>query len=79
MVLPEQIAALYPCYRCGNCKRLITKLEILAAWDAAVSAALCPCGGRTIRPTNPKLWEELLLPRVWRTWYTYVLQPWMNA
>ena len=59
---------LHYCYRCTSCSRLITKLEILGG-RCSGSADLCPCGSKTVRPTNAKLWEELLLPRCWTLIY----------
>jgi DNA-directed RNA polymerase subunit RPC12/RpoP len=60
-----QTDRLHYCYRCFNCGRLITKLELLEAWGND-QVNPCPCGSRKIRITNPKKWEELLLPRCWR-------------
>lgn len=59
---------LYWVYRCHSCARLITKIEILEAWGKG-QPNLCPCGSKVIRPTNAKVWEELLLPRCWRLIY----------
>lgn len=56
---------LHYCYRCKSCGRLVTKIEILERWGAN-QVSVCPCGSREIRITNPKLWEELLLPRCWK-------------
>lgn len=63
----------YPVYRCEKCKRLLTRLEIVAKWERAEAAAsqpatiaLCACGGGRISPANPTLWEELTSPRLWR-------------
>src|SRR5947207_4395614 len=56
---------LHYCYRCKGCARLITKLEVLEA-RAAGRVNLCPCGGRTISPTNATWWQELTLPRLWK-------------
>jgi hypothetical protein len=56
---------LHYCYRCNSCGRLITKLEILDARIAS-RANLCPCGAKTISPTNAKWWEEVFLPRCWK-------------
>ena len=57
-------------YRCYQCHRLLTHYEILKTWTKAEAGdpqnGLCPCGSGKITPTNAKLWEELLLPRVWR-------------
>lgn len=59
----------FPCYRCYLCGRLITRLEIANAWSEK-RANLCTCGSGKIAPTNPKLWEELFLPRVWKLWWS---------
>lgn len=59
----------FPCWRCYNCGRLITRLEIAEAWEAKKNN-LCPCGSGKISPTNPRLWEELFLPRVWKLWWS---------
>ena len=55
-------------YRCTSCGRLITKLEVLDQRSSG-SADLCPCGSRSVRPTNARWWEELLLPRCWKLIY----------
>ena len=68
----------YLCYRCLACHRLITRYDILRAWEEAKSAALCPCGGGKISPSNPTLWEEITLPRVWRLWWGEVFLPWLR-
>lgn len=74
----------YLCYRCYRCGRLLTRLEIVAKWEEAekdtstVQSAVCSCGSRHITPGNPKLWEELFLPRVWKLWYYEVFLPWLN-
>jgi DNA-directed RNA polymerase subunit RPC12/RpoP len=68
LVRTDQTDRLYYCYRCFSCGRLITKLEVLAAREAD-RINLCPCGSRTVRPTNAKIWEELLLPRCWKLIY----------
>lgn len=60
-------------YRCHSCARLITKIEILEARSAG-RINLCPCGSKVIRPTNAKVWEELLLPRCWRLIYAIYTQ-----
>jgi hypothetical protein len=80
--MPDRINYLVMrCYRCG---RLITKLEILRVWDKAeksggVHPSLCPCGSRHVSPTNPKLWEELFLPRVWKLGFYEVFLPWLRS
>ena len=52
-------------YRCTSCGRLITKLEILEA-RTDMKSNLCSCGGKTIRPTRSKWWEEVFYPRCWK-------------
>lgn len=45
-------------YRCVNCKRLLTKLEILRGWQEAElhpekgHPGTCPCGGGKVQATN---------------------------
>jgi len=61
----------HPLYRCYYCGYLLTRHEMIAKWETAErtdskDASLCPCGSRTVRATNPKWWEELFLPRVWK-------------
>lgn len=67
----------YLAFRCVGCGRLITKLELMDRWQKSELEGLsdhsvCPCGSRQLRPTNPKLWEELFLPRVWKLWWREV-------
>lgn len=66
----------YYCYRCYACGRLLTKLEILDVWNRSerdgIPRSICACGSTRITPTNPKLWEELFLPRVWKLWWKAV-------
>lgn len=64
---------LYWCYRCRACTRLITKLEVISAQSMG-RANLCPCGSKTVSPTNPKWWEELLLPRCWKLIYAIYMK-----
>lgn len=68
----------YLAYRCYVCGRLLTRYEIYDRWDRGESDNLCPCGSNKISPTNPKLWEELFLPRVWRLWWFGVVIPWLR-
>ncbi len=69
-------------YRCYKCGRLITSLEVLAAWKTSEAKGgtehdpLCPCGSRHISPTNVKWYEELFYFRVWKLWYYRVFKPW---
>lgn len=56
---------LFYCYRCYDCHRLITKLEVLEG-RAQGRPNLCPCGSRKVNPTNAKWYEELFLPRCWK-------------
>jgi hypothetical protein len=69
----------YLLYRCYNCQRLITKLEIIDRWEKAEAGnpenGVCPCGSGKISPTNAKLWEELFLPRVWKLWWNEIARP----
>jgi len=44
-------------YRCKSCNEFLTKLEIIASWEAAEASgeskvAICSCGGRNISPGN---------------------------
>jgi len=57
--------AIYYCYRCDSCKRLITKIDVL---EARIHGRMnvCPCGSRVMKVTNPKIWEEIFFPRCWR-------------
>lgn len=59
---------LYYCYRCFDCARLITKIEVIEARGRG-DLALCRCGSRKVKPTNPTVWEELFLPRCWKLIY----------
>lgn len=47
--------------RCARCNRMLTKLDLVAA--LASGADLCPCGGASFRPTNPRWWELWLTVR----------------
>jgi SAM-dependent methyltransferase len=67
-----------------TCGRGMTCLEMERRWKKAEARAdgnaeLCPCGSRQFRPANPRLWEELLFPGIWRLWYHRVLKPWLAA
>lgn len=75
----------YLIMRCYKCGRLITCFEILHAWSqppppagCGDHAPICPCGSRHVNPSNPKLWEELFLPRVWKVWLFKVVLPWFK-
>lgn len=61
----NQTDRLFYCYRCYDCGRLITKLEILEGREARRSN-ICPCGSRKMKPTNALISEELFLPRCWK-------------
>lgn len=61
----------HPLYRCSSCGRILTRHEIVGKWQkleesGTFDASICVCGSRKVNPTNPKLWEELFLPRVWK-------------
>lgn len=64
----NQTDRLHYCYRCYDCHRLVTKLEVLWA-QGTDRPNLCPCGSRKVKPTNPLWWEELFLPRCWKLIY----------
>jgi hypothetical protein len=74
----------YLVWRCYGCGRLITRLEIYARWkksegDNYSDNSTCPCGSGKIAPSNPKLWEEVLLPRIWKLWWVDVFLPWLRS
>lgn len=56
-------------YRCYRCKRLITKLEEIEAYKAALrpnsKLILCPCGSLKYQPCNMR-WYHWFFPRVLR-------------
>lgn len=70
-------------YRCFKCGRVLTCIDINKAWDASdghlAHMPLCVCGSRHVSPTNAKLWEELLLPRIWKLWWVKIVTPWLKA
>lgn len=75
--LQNETDRLYYCYRCRDCGRLITKIELLEGRFIGI-ANTCPCGCRRMNPSNAKLWEELLLPRCWKlifAIYTHRIAP----
>ena len=41
-------------YRCDSCHRVITNFSI-------EKGILCPCGQNQFRPTNPSLWEKIMI------------------
>ena len=47
--------------RCRRCYRMITKLEVVKAMQT--DGIICPCGGGTFGPTNPRWWEIWLTAR----------------
>lgn len=70
----------YLTYRCYTCGRLITALDLESMWEKAEQseetlASICPCGSRRLCPGNPKWWEEILFPRVWKLFFVRVLLP----
>lgn len=88
MIVPGEERLRFPCYRCDMCGKLLTRRQIARRWqwltDNPVEAskcvgALCACGSRVIRPTNPKLWEELLLPSVWELWWHEFRPMWLGG
>ncbi len=67
-------------YRCTSCKRILTKYQLIKAWDAAEAAGdeqkgACVCGGARISPTNVTLFEELTRPSIWKVWWLDVVLP----
>ena len=58
MALAVETDGLHQVYRCFNCSRIVTKINILEA-RARQEAAVCFCGSAKIQPTNTSLWEEL--------------------
>jgi hypothetical protein len=73
----------YACMRCQSCHRLLTRINIVDTWNRwekgnLIQKALCPCGGNRLSPTNPLLWEELFLPRVWKLWWVEIARPWLE-
>ena len=64
-------------YRCKQCGKGITCLQIEATWEKAeasksISPSLCSCGSRQVSPGNPFWWEELFKPSIWKLWYKRV-------
>lgn len=60
--------AIYLTNRCRACGRFITKLEILQKFKDQ-QEGLCPCGSRSIKPANPKWWEEFFTLRSWKLYF----------
>ena len=79
MPTPADNRLRYLIYRCHACKRLLTHFEIEARWDRAATGethhGLCPCGSGRIAPSNATIWEEILLPRVWKVWWKDIVLP----
>jgi len=70
----------YLLYRCAGCKRLLTRLEIVAEWERLErtkepAKGICPCGGSRISPANATLLEELTTPRLWKLWWSEIAKP----
>lgn len=51
-------------WRCYDCGRLCTGLEMKIALAPGGNGAVCPCGSQRYRPANLP-WYGWLLPRVW--------------
>jgi len=82
--MPQSSRLTYLAYRCEKCGRLLTKLEMIEGWERAERDGIslkgvCSCGSGRVSPTNPKLWEEICLPRVWRLWWKEVALPWVRS
>lgn len=61
----------YLCYRCFNCGRLITALEIEKSWESAEKTdktvvAICPCGGSKVTASNPTPEETKKYESLWQ-------------
>lgn len=74
----------YLFYRCFKCGRGMTCLEMIRKWEKAERSDkpaldLCTCGSRQFAPGNPKLWEELFRPSIWKLFYVKVFLPWLKA
>lgn len=70
----------YLVYRCSGCRRVLTSLEMQDKWgksqaDGHNDNSLCPCGANKVAPSNPTLFEELTLPRIWKLWFKKVFLP----
>jgi hypothetical protein len=82
-VTEERTKYLY--FRCGKCGRGITCYQLVASWEKAeqsdrpAALQVCSCGSRQLSPSNPKWYEELLYPSVWKLWYKRVFLPWWAA
>jgi hypothetical protein len=60
----------------------MTCLEMERRWGKAEtkgdgSTELCPCGSRQFKPGNPRVWEELLFPSIWKLFILRVAKPWL--
>lgn len=68
----------YLVYRCLKCRSLLTKLDILEAWNKSeeegVHYPICKCGGRQISPTNATPQEEKKYCGLWQKIRYYILQ-----
>ena len=71
-------------YRCLQCKRVLTKYQIMARWERLEASGsssgngLCECGGSRVSPTNVSILEELTSPSIWLVWWRDVVRPWLN-
>ena len=55
---------IYYAYSCKGCKRVVTKLQVLAMMRGD-AARICSCGGGQISPCDIS-GTDWLLPRVWK-------------
>lgn len=70
----------YLLYRCIACRRLLTRLEIVAEWERLErtkepSRGICPCGSSRVSPGNATLLEELTTPSLWKLWWVEIARP----
>jgi len=54
--------------RCRRCSSLITKLDVLKAFNG--DGVLCGCGGSMFSPSNLH-WYEYLYPKVWLVYWAH--------
>ena len=83
MVAGTQREVRHLLYRCQGCKRVITKCQLIAAWERAEASGVdqkgvCVCGGGRINPTNASIFEELTSPAIWVLWWRDVVVPWLR-
>lgn len=73
----------YLVYRCNGCRRVLTKYQLIAAWDKAEAngadqKGVCFCGSGRVSPTNITTFEELTNLAIWKVWWLDVALPWLR-